>query len=529
MSNTANSTPNTERPTVSHKHLLIIMTGIYMGSMYPTFLSIARAYVLTGVLVQFNAMQFYAIVSIIATLSMSVIMPIGGKLGDIYGRKKLYLISLVIFLLSCFGCAFAFNVVMYGVSIMFAGISQGLINTLYNAIIADITTAEERPKYVGYASTSSSIVQMVSALLTGIIMDHFGWSWVFAFGVPIPLISFIIIMKYLPNIQTSSSVKPKIDFVGIIAFIAAIAPLLVLLSLGGTIIPWGSPICISILVVVVFAAVMLVYTENRHEAPIIPFFLFKNSAFAKVFFIAFFCQIAATSVLIYLPYYIQNIMGLSVTASGTITTPRAILAIVLATSVGIFLSKTGKYKLILTSMLSIAAISYVLMCFLTPESSTAFCMFVALVNGFGANALLVVLITLAQRSLPRENLGAGTSLIVFTASFGGALGNSIAGLFTNGAWKNIEIPQQLLAVLTQEQITAMSKISILKDTATLNTIRESLSVDLVTVLDETILSFRYVLGNGVRNQFILFVIVTIISLLITLTYKDTAPKKMEKP
>lgn len=515
------------KTSLSQKNKVLILTGLITASMVTIFYSYARANALPSVLAAFNGMQFYAVVSISAVLTMSVCTPIAGKLGDLFGRKKLYIGSTMLFFLSLAGCVFAPNVPVYTVCITVAGASQGFISALINAIIADIATEEERPKYVGYNSTISAATQIAAPLLTGIIIDLIGWRAVFVIGLPFPIISAILLAKFLPDFKKERARKPKIDYLGILAFLGAIVPLLVLLSMGGTMIPWMSGTSLTLIAVAVVCAVILVIVDTGHEEPMISFYLFKDSSYLKVFLASLLAGMTIGSTSIYLPYYLQNIMGVSSTLSGTLVTPKTIVTVIVTALVGVVVGKSGKYKQTLAFMLGVSVATYGVMAFLfTPTTSVPMFLAATMMNGLGASAMFVVFIAMSMRILPRKDIGVGVSLLVFATTFGGSIGNALGGLFTNNAWKNISIPSELLKVLAPEQAAQLSSASILKNKAAIEAIRGTLPSDLTGVLDSTIESFKLTLNQGVSNLFLAFAIFCAVSLLLILSLKLPA---MEKP
>jgi|GEM_PF-1831581 len=515
-----NNSTKQDKAFLSQSNKMLILTGLITASMVTVFYSFARANVLPSILAAFNGMQFYAVVSISAVLTMSVCTPIAGKLGDLFGRKKLYIGSALLFFLSLVGCAIAPNVPVYTACIALAGGSQGFVSAFNNAIIADFATEEECPKYVGYNSTMSTVIQIAAPLLTGIITDQFGWRTVFMVGLPFPIISIILLAKFLPDYKKELARKPKIDYIGIVMFLGALVPLLILLSVGGTMIPWASPISFALIAVAVVCAVILVFVDTRHEEPMISFYLFKDSSYLKIFLASLLSGVASGAVAVYLPYYLQNVMGLSTTLSGTLITPRTIVTTIVTALVGVVLGKSGKYKQALVLMLGVSVVSYGAMTFLfTPTTSVPMFLAITIVNGLGSTAMVVAIIALSMRILPRKDIGVGVSFLVFTTTFGGSVGNALGGLFTNSAWKNISIPSELLAALSPEQAEQLSASSILRNKEAIEAIRGTLSPDLAGTLDSTIESFRLILNQGVSNLFLAFTILCAVSLLLVLSLK----------
>ena len=508
---------------LSHKRKIIILTGIITGSLAPTFYSFARGNALPSVLAEFGGMQFYALCSIVAVLTMAVCTPISGRLGAMFGKKPLYTGGLVVFCVSLLGCATAANMWLYILFIALSGAAQGFISAFNNAIIADVVTAEERPKYVSYNSTASTVVQLAGPLLSGVLVDQFGWRAMFLAGVPFPIIAFLLMLRFWPDAKLEAEKKQRIDVWGAIAFLCAVVPLLVLPSLGGTMIPWGSSACFGLLAVSVVFAVILVRVDTRHEAPMISFYMFKNRNFLLLLLATFLFGLG-NSMGSYLPYYFQNVVGMSASLSGTLTTPRSVATMIATALVGAVMSKTGKYKQPLLLMLGLSVASYAAMgFFFTPTTGIPAILAATTINGLGNTAMIVAVISISMMVLSRKDIGVGVALITFVTSLAGSLGNAIGGLLTNGAWSGIAVPEQIQAALTPEQLGQFSSASILKNQDALDAIRVSLPTELTSQFDSMIASFRETLGRGVDGLFLVMAAGCLAALILVCLVK--LPKK----
>lgn len=513
--------------SLSQKRKMLILIGVITGSLAPTFYSFARANVQAAILSDLGGMQFYSIAAIMALLTMAVCTPIAGKLGDLYGRKKLFLGSSIVFFISIIGCAVAPNTQLYIVATAVSGAAQGFVTALTNAIIADIATEKERPKYVGYNSLASTVIQIIAPLTSGLITDAFGWRAVFLVGTPFPIIAVILLARCMPAIKRELAVKPKVDVVGTLAFLGTILPILVLLSLGGSTIPWASSTTYILAGVAVVCAVILGVVDTRHESPMISFYVFKNSAFLKIFLACLFFSLA-NSANSYIPYYLQNIMGLSASASGTLITPRSIASAIATLSIGVIISKTGKYKEPLIILLITQVLTYAMMAFgFTSNANTVFIIITGIVNGLGSIAMLVAVMSLGMMVIQPKDMGVGVSLLTFTSSLGASIGNALGGMFTNGAFGNTVIPNELLSALTPEQIGQLSSPNILRNRATVDSIRATLPANLTGTFDSMITSFREVVNKGVSNLWLTIAIMCAVALILVLSVKLPKREKQQ--
>jgi len=511
MKNTLVSTSQSRRAK------LLAVSGIYLASSVTTFFSMARSIMLPSILSSLSSMQYYSLIILFSALAMSLTTPIAGKLGDIYGRKKLYVICSLVHMGSFALAAFSTNIVLFLVSVLLSGVSQGFIAAFSSVALAEVTSPEEHPKYLGYSTTVSLIIQMLAPVLGGVIADNFGWRVVFITALPCTLLMVFMLQRYMPKTKQSDTKKQKVDILGTVGFLGAVAPALVLLSVGGTLIPWVSVVTACMAAVTLASVALIIYSNKKSESPMIPFFLFRNKAFMLLFLVSLLMGTASSSAMSYLTYYLQNILQLSATVSGSVVIPKSILSIVLSAVVGVVLSKTGKHKQVLMVLLSLVSVSYIMMIFgFNPETKMPYIIATTMLNGFGASSMIVIVMTMVMHVVPSKDVGIASSFIVFTATFGGALGNALGGMFMNFAWSGISIPSALSAVMSPEHLGELAQTGILKNPALVETMKATLSGENAALLDTTIHSFRQMLNSGLQMLFVAYLVVTVAALALTL-------------
>lgn len=508
-------------------HLLITMVGLYIAQNVPTFYAIAAAVIYPTIAAHFNAMQYYAILVLSNSVTSAILGPVAGKLGDLFGRKRIYLLAVagftIFFGLSCLSTSIFMFI---GLQLIATGF-RGFISSINSAIIGDLTTPEERPKYLGASSTISMIVQLLGPVVVGFMADTFNWRISLVALLPLSVLAFLILLRYLPGTEIDPARKPVVDFMGVIGLFAFLAPILLLLSAGGSVIPWNSPMVFVLLGVSVAGVAILAVVEPKHPAPIIALPLFKNSTFVRLFVMSLMTALAYATVMSYLPLYLQMVKGLSSTVTGTLTMPKAITSTIVAALLGPYLAKTRRYKSTLILCLSVALAGYVMMWLgFGPDTGTPYYMIATILTGVGATNLVVIVMSMVMSAIPREYMGAGVALTVFTASFAGALGSSICGMIVNSAWGKVVIPAELTAVLSPEHVAAMGQATILRNHELVSTIRATLPGDLTGLLDTTIASLKAAYSGALSNVFLLFVVATAIGIAIALTIKAApAPAK----
>ncbi len=483
-------------PLPKLKKWLLLITLMMFGFIMP-YTTLARMTFLPAVMADFNAMHMYALVSITGLLSVAIASPIAGKLGDMYGRRVVLCTGVILFALSCVICGFSMNAYVYIFGILIFGVGFGSAVATIKTLISDLCNATERPKVQGYTGMVENAAQLVGPTLGGLLADYLNWRWAYFVCVPLTVIGLIIAFSCLPRQSKTAGAKPKIDFAGILAFIIALPPLLILTSMGGSSIKWFSIESLVLIGVSIIGFAALILIERKAKDPMISIMLFKNAVFRRIFLVSIFAHMAAFSMQFY-AVYIQNVCGLSSTLTGTLQLPRGIVTIFIGGIVGIVISKTRNYKLILIAESAALVAASAMFVFLTPNSSMIWFIISSLLNGLGLGGVIVCAVTFVQEITPSHSIGAASSLIIFTSSFGPSIGTAVGGMFINGAWANASalIPESLKNALMPQQLGLLAQQATLRSASTIESIRATLSSDLIEVFDNTINALRIQLMQG---------------------------------
>jgi EmrB/QacA subfamily drug resistance transporter len=380
-------------------------------------------------------------------LASTAATPLWGKLGDQYGRKKLFQAAIVIFLVGSALCGMAQNM---GELIGFRalqGLGGGGLIVLSMAIVGDIVSPRERGKYQGLFGAVFGATSVLGPLLGGLFTEHLSWRWVFYVNLPVGVVALIVIAAVL-HIPRKSA-QHVIDYLGTF-LIAAVATCLVLVaSLGGTTWGWSSPQIIGLAVLGVLLAVAFVAVEQRAAEPVLPLRLFRIRTFSLSAVISFIVGFAMFGAMTYLPTFLQVVRGVSPTLSGVYMLPMVFGLLLSSTVSGQIVSRTGRWKVFPIAGTGVTALGLLLLHKLDEHSSTGEMSVYFLVFGLGLGLVMQVLVLIVQNAVSYEDLGVATSGATFFRSIGASFGVAIFGtVFASRLGDN------LVAVLSGRQLPA---------------------------------------------------------------------------
>lgn len=363
-------------------------------------------------------------------LAATAATPLWGKLGDQYGRKKLFQTAIVIFLVGSALCGLAQSMPQLIGFRALQGLGGGGLMVLSMAIVGDIVTPRERGKYQGLFGAVFGVTSVLGPLLGGFFTQHLSWRWVFYINLPIGVVALLVIaaVLHIPVRRT----KHTIDYLGTF-LIAAVATALVLVaSLGGSTWAWGSLPIIALAVLAVVLLVAFVATERRAVEPVLPLKLFRIRTFTLVAVISFVIGFAMFGAMTYLPTFLQVVHGITPTLSGVHMLPMVFGLLITSTGSGQIVSRTGHWKVFPVTGTALTAVGLLLLSQLSRSSSTWTMSLYFFVFGAGLGLVMQVLVLAVQNAVGYEDLGVATSGATFFRSIGASFGVAVFGtIFTN--------------------------------------------------------------------------------------------------
>ena len=363
-------------------------------------------------------------------LASTVVGPLYGKLGDLYGRKGLLQGAIVVFLVGSALCGLSQNMTELIVFRALQGLGGGGLIVLTVAVVGDIIPPRDRGRYQGFFGAVFGLSTVVGPLLGGFFVDNLSWRWIFYVNLPIGLIALAVISVAFES--RTDKTEHSIDFLGAALLGGGLSAIVLYTSLGGTTYPWSSPPMLALVAAGVVLLVAFVFAELHAAEPILPLELFRNRVFRVSGAVAFIVGLALFGAVTFVPLYLQNVKGHSPTVSGLLLTP--MMAGILVTSIGSgqLISRFGRYKPFPIAGTAIMAVGLFLLSRLHVGTPTLVGAAYLLVLGLGLGLVLQVLVLVAQNAVDYEYLGVASSGATLFRQIGGSIGVALFGaIFAN--------------------------------------------------------------------------------------------------
>ncbi len=417
-----------------------VMSAMFLVALDQTIISTA----LGKIVEEFNSFSSLSWVVTAYLLTTTVTVPLAGKMSDVFGRRKILLSGVFAFVLASFLSGAAANIDQLIWARAFQGIGGGIIMANAFTIIGDLFSPRERGKWQGLIGAVFGLSSVIGPLLGGFLTDPHAiaglttnWRWTFFINIPVGIISFAIIAKYMPRIRHDH--KPSIDWLGAGFLAAALSSLILAVDntdkIFASLIDDGVSLTTikAVLYGVSFlATVLFIWAEKRAEEPIIPLNFFKNRTFSTMMVVALLFGAAFLGAILYLTQFNQQVFGANATQSGLMLLPMIAGLSVTAAVTGQIVSRTGKYKRYIIGGYAIATVAIFMLSTLTPESPywhEAIMMFFA---GVGLGAGMPILNLAVQNEFTQKDLGAATSSAQLFRTLGSTVGTAILGTMLIG-------------------------------------------------------------------------------------------------
>ncbi|HVS84514.1 MAG TPA: MDR family MFS transporter [Gaiellaceae bacterium] len=429
---------------LSHRQILLIYSGLMLGMLLASLDQTIVSTALPTIVGDLGGLERLSWVVTGYILASTISTPLYGKLGDLYGRKRLFQSAIAIFVIGSALCGLAQNMdELIGFRAL-QGLGAGGLMVGAFAIIGDVVPARERGKYQGYMGGVWAFSSVVGPLIGGFLTDQASWRWVFYVNLPVGIAALVVVAIVLPVAGERHS--HRIDVEGA-ALLAGFAGLLTLaLTWGGTEYPWGSWTIVGLFAGGVALGVLFWFQERRAAEPIIPLSLFSNAIFNASTGMGFLVMMAMFGAMIYLPLFMQVVHGVSATSSGLRLLP--LMGGVLSASIvgGRLISKLGRYRPFPIAGTVLMTVGIALLSRIGAHSAYPSLAAAMLVLGIGMGLILPVIVLAVQNAVEPRELGTATSGTMFFRQIGGSFGVAIFGaIFANrlGYWLPKELPSSM--------------------------------------------------------------------------------------
>jgi EmrB/QacA subfamily drug resistance transporter len=363
-------------------------------------------------------------------LAVTVVTPLYGKLGDLYGRKVVLQGALVLFLAGSALCGLAQGMTELIAFRAVQGLGGGGLMVSAQAAIGDVVSPRDRGRYMGLFGAVFGVSSVAGPLIGGFFTSSLSWRWIFYINLPLGILALAAIAVSLPSV--SERVQHAIDYTGAVLLAVGLSGIVLMTSLGGTSYAWGSAQIVGLGVIGVAGLAAFVVAESRAAEPILPLSLFRNGVFRVTSAVGFVIGFALFGALTYLPLFQQVVRGDSPTESGLQLIP--VMAGVLLGSIGSgqVITATGRYKAFPVAGTAIAVAGMLLLSRLDADTSTLYATGAMFVMGLGLGLVMQVLVLAVQNAVDYAQLGVATSGATLFRSMGGSLGTAVLGaIFTN--------------------------------------------------------------------------------------------------
>lgn len=404
---------------------IAMMVSILLVALDTTIVTTA----MPSIVKQLNGLKLISWVFAVYLLTTSVTTPIYGKLADLFGRKTIFIFGVALFVIGSMVSGTAQTMVQLIWFRAFQGLGAGAVMPLTFTIIGDLYPGEERARMQGLFSSIWGIAALLGPLVGGLFVDHFSWRWIFYINVPVGLIAISLVLAYLHETQFKKAGK-SIDYLGAALFTVSMGSLIYALISGGELYAWNSVVIISLFTVAATFLILFIAVEAKSEEPMLPLSLFKIPVIAIANIIGFVSNCVLIGVSVYLPIWIQMLLGHSATSSGLTLMPMSIAWPLASTLAGRFMYRIGSKATALFGAVSITVGSGWLLLVHT-SSPYWYLVGVMIVIGFGMGFSSTPLTVLIQSAVGWNLRGAATASNTFSRSLGQTVGIAVFGSVFN--------------------------------------------------------------------------------------------------
>jgi EmrB/QacA subfamily drug resistance transporter len=424
--NNENFQAKTDDKPFKRRGLLIIglMIAMLFGALDQTIVGTAMPRIVGDL----GGLSLMAWLTTAYMLTSTVVVPIAGKLADLIGRRMVYVTGLVIFIVASALCGTAHNMTWLIIFRALQGIGGGIMMPMAMIIIGDIFTGKERGKWMGVFGGIFGLSSVIGPQVGGWIVDALNWRWVFYINLPVGILAAVVIALALPKHKNEG--KVIFDIPGMVTMIIGVVSMLLALTFGGVDYEWSSWQIIGLFAVAVVALVSFGIIESRAREPILPIRLFKNRAFSTINGVGFLMAVGMFGAIMFIPLFMQGIVGVSASSSGTIMTPMMITMIVTSIIGGQLVYKIGVKSQMIIGM-AVMAIGFWMLTTMGLETTKLYASGITMVLGLGMGLVMQLLTLALQESFPKSEMGVVTSSSQFFRSIGGTLGMTVLGAVMN--------------------------------------------------------------------------------------------------
>lgn len=503
---------------VNKRNLILIMVGLMLSVLLSGLDSTIVGTAMPRVIGDLQGMNLYSWPFTAYMLCSTIAIIIFGKISDTHGRKPIFLVGIIIFLLGSVLCGFSQSMLQLIIFRGFQGIGGGVLITIAYTIVGDLVSIRERGKYAGVLSSMFGLASLIGPAVGGFITDNLNWRWVFYVNVPLGLIAIFTIISVLPYYKRTQEGR-IIDYKGAAVLTLALIPLILAFVWGNNSYPWLSAQIIGMLILASLLLVVFIWVERRAKEPILPPGIFRNSVLSLSIIISFLVNAVMFCSTIYIPLFMQGVAGTSATSSGFILTPCMVGMSIASFVSGVLISRTGRYKGLAIAAFFFMISGIYLLHTMTVEISITRALAYSALVGIGCGMSFPVFTIAVQNVFPRNQLGMVTSTLQFFRNMGATIGvaifgsimvfgmnNGLAGLDLTGS------PPQIASLINNPRF--------LTSPETMGQIQAQIPSGAFPVVDQILQQIKVVLASSLDMVFLAGTVIAGLALVLTLFVKE---------
>ncbi|MEO5900408.1 MAG: MDR family MFS transporter [Ilumatobacteraceae bacterium] len=425
-------------PGFTQRRLVLVLGALMLAVLLASLETSIIATALPTITGEFNGFESYAWVGTAYIVTSAIGTPLLGKLSDLYGRRRIFQLTMGIFLVGSILCGASGSMNQLIAARAVQGLGGGGIQALAFAILGDILPPRERGRYVGYFTLAFVGSALLGPLLGGFIIDNFSWPWIFYINVPfaIAVAGVCHVALRLPFHRRAA----QLDYAGAALLSASIASLMIGLEEGRD--DWTAQHVLLLFAVAAVSLVMFIRVEKRASEPLIPMRLFANPIVLACLLLGMCAGVVTYGAAQFLPLYFQDSLFVSPTESGLRMLPQMIGVTAATFGIGRLIARTGRYKMfpIIGSVVSVIGLIGVAQ--ITGSTSYWWLLLPMVCMGFGAASVFTTTSIASQNAVDFRDLGVVTATVMFFRSLGGSFGLAAFGTILNSTIRS-EIPARI--------------------------------------------------------------------------------------
>ncbi|MDQ4081149.1 MAG: MFS transporter, partial [Gemmatimonadota bacterium] len=410
---------------LSHRQVLVVFSGLLLAMLLAALDQTIVATALPTIVSELGGLERLSWVVTSYLLAQTVVTPLYGKLGDLYGRKGVLQSAVIIFLIGSALCGMSRTMTQLIVFRFVQGLGGGGLMVTAMAVVGDIIPPRDRGRYQGIFGAVFGLASIAGPLIGGYFTTHWSWRWIFYVNLPLGAMAMLLIASTLPVVGERR--RHRIDYVGAALLTAALSSIILLTDLGGTVYDWDSPIVVALGALALLSIGVFLLVERGAAEPVLPLHLFQNRAFSVTSAIGLIVGFAMFGSVTYLPLFLQAVKGSSPTESGLQLLPMMGGMLVSSITSGQLISRSGRYKIFPVVGTAIMTVGLFLLSRTTTHTSEPLILGAMLVLGLGMGLVMQVLVIAVQNAVDYRDLGVATSGNSLFRAIGGSVGTAILG------------------------------------------------------------------------------------------------------